>query len=61
MMVPMDGKNFFAADVMRSAFTNQLGNSNANNPAAADTQDDSDGAAPVATATARQKKPARRP
>ncbi len=33
MMVPMDGKNFFAADVMRSAFTNQLGNTNANNGA----------------------------
>jgi hypothetical protein len=56
----MDGKNFFAADVMRSAFTNQLGNSNANNTAAADTQDDSDDAPRVATATA-QKKPARRP
>ena len=61
MMVPMDGKNFFAADVMRSAFTNQLGNSNANNTAAAGTQDDSDDAPPVATATAQQKKPARRP
>jgi regulator of protease activity HflC (stomatin/prohibitin superfamily) len=60
MMVPMDGKNFFAADVMRSAFTNQLGNCNANNTAAADTEDDSD-APPVATATAQQKKPARRP
>jgi regulator of protease activity HflC (stomatin/prohibitin superfamily) len=61
MMVPMDGKNFFATDVMRSAFTSQLGNSNANNTAAADTQDDSDDAPRVATATAQQKKPARRP
>jgi len=26
MMVPMDGKNFFAADVMRSAFQNNLSN-----------------------------------
>ncbi len=61
MMVPMDGKNFFAADVMRSAFTSQLGNSNANNTTAADTRDDSDDAPRVATATAQQKKPARRP
>jgi regulator of protease activity HflC (stomatin/prohibitin superfamily) len=61
MMVPMDGKNFFAADVMRSAFTNQLGaNANSNADAATDNQDDSDNASPVAAATA-QKKPPRRP
>jgi len=61
MMVPMDGKDFFAADVMRSAFTNQLGNTNNSNAAAADAQDDSNDAPRLAAATAQQKKPARRP
>jgi regulator of protease activity HflC (stomatin/prohibitin superfamily) len=58
MMVPMDGKNFFATDVMRSAFGKGLGNNNSN----VDTSDADDSAdpAPVATATA-QRKPARRP
>src|SRR5271157_477504 len=65
MMVPMDGKNFFASDVMRSAFSN--GNSNANGKdngnggttAAPNSDDDSDDPAPVATATAQHKPPKR--
>lgn len=61
MMVPMDGKNFFASDVMRSAFQNGNGNTNGNGATATpDTPDDSDDPAPVATATA-QRKPAKRP
>jgi regulator of protease activity HflC (stomatin/prohibitin superfamily) len=58
MMVPMDGKNFFAADVMRSAFQNNTNNNGSS--ASPDTPDDSDDPAPVATSTA-QRKPARRP
>jgi len=54
MMVPMDGKNFFASDVMRSAF--QGGNAGNN----ADAPDDSEGASPVATATV-QRKQGKRP
>jgi len=56
MMVPMDGKNFFASDVMRSAFQNQS-NSNGNSTnALPDTPDDPDDRpAPVATATAQRK------
>ena len=54
MMVPIDGKNFFASDVMRSAF--QGGN---NNGAASDNSDDSGDPAPVATAAA-QRKPGKR-
>jgi hypothetical protein len=54
MMVPMDGKNFFAADVMRSAFTNTY-NGTANVP---DASDDGGDPAPVATA---QKKSGKRP
>jgi regulator of protease activity HflC (stomatin/prohibitin superfamily) len=54
MMVPMDGKNFFAADVMRSAFTNTY-NGGANVP---DASDDGGDPGPVATA---QKKPGKRP
>jgi regulator of protease activity HflC (stomatin/prohibitin superfamily) len=65
MMVPMDGKNFFASDVMRSAFTN--GNSNTNGKdngnggttASPDSDDDSGDPAPVATATAQHKPPKR--
>jgi regulator of protease activity HflC (stomatin/prohibitin superfamily) len=45
MMVPMDGKNFFASDVMRSAF--QTGNANAT--------DDSDDPGPLATSAAQRK------
>jgi regulator of protease activity HflC (stomatin/prohibitin superfamily) len=56
MMVPMDGKNFFASDVMRSAFQNQ--NQNANNGGANATLDapdePDDSSAPVATATAQR-------
>jgi len=62
MMVPMDGKNFFAADVMRSAFQNQVNNNGSN--AAPDTPDDLDDSSPVpaptSTSTA-QRKPGRRP
>jgi regulator of protease activity HflC (stomatin/prohibitin superfamily) len=60
MMVPMDGKNFFAADVMRSAFTNQIANAGNNGATIASGDPESSDDAPVATATA-QKKPARRP
>jgi len=58
MMVPMDGKNFFASDVMRSAFAG--GKDNGGATAAPDTDDDSDNSAPIAAATA-QHKPSRRP
>ncbi|HET6928992.1 MAG TPA: SPFH domain-containing protein [Candidatus Acidoferrum sp.] len=47
MMVPMDGKNFFASDVMRSAFQGGGG--------AAASDDDSGDPAPVATVTAQRK------
>ncbi len=58
MMVPMDGKNFFASDVMRSAFTNGSGNATTNGKdtgnggttASPDSDDDSGDPAPVATA-----------
>jgi regulator of protease activity HflC (stomatin/prohibitin superfamily) len=49
MMVPMDGKNFFASDVLRSAF--QSGN----NSGGADPSDDSSGPAPAASTTAQQR------
>jgi regulator of protease activity HflC (stomatin/prohibitin superfamily) len=52
MMVPMDGKNFFAADVMRSAF--------AGNSVAAQEAADSDDPPPGPTTTA-QKRPQKRP
>jgi regulator of protease activity HflC (stomatin/prohibitin superfamily) len=52
MMVPMDGKNFFAADVMRSAFQNN-GNAATASPDASDDPDDAP--APVATAAAQRK------
>ncbi|MGB7727541.1 MAG: hypothetical protein WBL50_05890 [Candidatus Acidiferrum sp.] len=54
----MDGKNFFASDVLRSAF--QSGNNNSNGAAAADSADDSGDPAPVASNPARQRS-ARRP
>ena len=57
MMVPMDGKNFFANDVMRSAFSGVTG-TNKGNADAGNDADDSD--APAATATA-QRKPTHRP
>ena len=57
MMVPMDGKNFFATDVMRSAFGNGLGNNNSN----VDTSGADDSADPAPVATTAQRKPGRRP
>jgi regulator of protease activity HflC (stomatin/prohibitin superfamily) len=59
MMVPMDGKNFFAADVMRSAFQNNIGNS-AGNSADPDSSDDAGDPAPVSSAAA-QRKQSKRP
>lgn len=58
MMVPMDGKNFFANDVMRSAFSGVTNTGKGNADSGSD-GDDSD-AAPTATASA-QRKPTRRP
>jgi regulator of protease activity HflC (stomatin/prohibitin superfamily) len=55
MMVPMDGKNFFANDVMRSAFS---GVTSATNNASSDDSGDGDNAAPTVSA---QKKPGKRP
>jgi regulator of protease activity HflC (stomatin/prohibitin superfamily) len=57
MMVPMDGKNFFASDVMRSAF--QSGINSSNNNDAPDPSSDS-GELPAA-ATAAKQRTARRP
>ena len=55
MMVPMDGKNFFANDVMRSAFSGIAnGNSNTNG----DDSGDSDSPAPAVSA---QKRSGKRP
>jgi regulator of protease activity HflC (stomatin/prohibitin superfamily) len=51
MMVPMDGKNFFANDVMRSAFSGASSGSS---------DEGSEDAAPTATASA-QRKPSKRP
>lgn len=55
MMVPMDGKNFFASDVMRSAFS---GVTNGNNNAASDEAADPDSQSPAVSA---QRRPAKRP
>jgi regulator of protease activity HflC (stomatin/prohibitin superfamily) len=60
MMVPMDGKNFFASDVMHSAFNGGLGNSGG----ASNSNDGNDGAdsAPGVLATAAaQRKSNKRP
>jgi regulator of protease activity HflC (stomatin/prohibitin superfamily) len=54
MMVPMDGRNFFASDVMRSAFSG-LGSP------AGSAADDPDGASQPATSAAVQRKTPRRP
>ena len=54
MMVPMDGKNFFANDVMHSAFS---GLTNANNNAASDDGADSDGTPPAPTVSAQKRSP----
>jgi regulator of protease activity HflC (stomatin/prohibitin superfamily) len=55
MMVPIDGKNFFANDVMRSAFSGVTGGKDSGS-----TDENADDPAPKATATA-QNKPPRRP
>lgn len=61
MMVPMDGKNFFAADVMRSAFQNQNSGAMAS-PSAPDSENDGEDPSRVPTSTAAaQRNPARRP
>jgi hypothetical protein len=57
MMVPMDGKNFFAADVMRSAFQSNINNSGGG---AADPDSSEDQPSSVATAAA-QRKASKRP
>ena len=54
MMVPMDGRNFFASDVMRSAFSG-LGSP------AGNASDDADGASQPTTSAAVQHKAPRRP
>src|ERR1700732_3929862 len=54
MMVPMDGRNFFASDVMRSAFSG-LGSPNGN------AVDDADPSSPPTTSAAVQRKAPRRP
>jgi regulator of protease activity HflC (stomatin/prohibitin superfamily) len=54
MMVPMDGRNFFASDVMRSAFSG-LGSP------AGNASDDADGASQPTTSAAVQRKTPRRP
>jgi regulator of protease activity HflC (stomatin/prohibitin superfamily) len=54
MMVPMDGRNFFASDVMRSAFSG-LGSPNGN------AADNSDVANPPTTSAAMQRKSSKRP
>jgi regulator of protease activity HflC (stomatin/prohibitin superfamily) len=56
MMVPIDGKNFFANDVMRSAFSGTA----SGNYSSSDDGSDPSTPAPTATATA-QHKPQRRP
>jgi regulator of protease activity HflC (stomatin/prohibitin superfamily) len=50
IMVPMDGKNFFASDVLRSAFTG----ANTGNTAYED--DGSEGAAPAVTASQKRRR-----
>jgi hypothetical protein len=57
VMVPMDGKNFFASDVMRSAFQGGIGSGGSAAPSG---NDDSDDPVSVATATA-QRKQGKRP
>ena len=59
MMVPIDGKNFFANDVMRSAFSGVAGSKD---KAGSSSDEDTDDAAPAPTATATaQNKPPQRP
>jgi regulator of protease activity HflC (stomatin/prohibitin superfamily) len=59
MMVPMDGKNFFASDVMRSAFSG-IGGSNGSSRDSQENGADSEDPQPKPTATA-QRTPPRRP
>jgi regulator of protease activity HflC (stomatin/prohibitin superfamily) len=54
MMVPMDGKNFFANDVMRSAFSGATAGRDSGS-----SDDNPDDPAPTATAAARRKQPRR--
>ena len=55
MMVPMDGKNFFATDVMRSAFQqNQNGNNGGTNATPDPPDDPDDSTTPVATAASQR-------
>jgi regulator of protease activity HflC (stomatin/prohibitin superfamily) len=56
MMVPMDGRNFFAADVLRSAFQNNNANGS-NTPGAADDPSDPS----PSTSTTAQQRSTRRP
>jgi regulator of protease activity HflC (stomatin/prohibitin superfamily) len=57
MMVPMDGKNFFANDVMRSAFSGVTGGKDGG----ASSDDPDDGAPAATTAASAQRKAPRRP
>ena len=56
MMVPIDGKNFFANDVMRSAFSSV----NAGKDSGSSDDDPQDPAPTSLTAAASQKKPSKR-
>jgi regulator of protease activity HflC (stomatin/prohibitin superfamily) len=58
MMVPMDGRNFFASDVMRSAFQSNINSNGANSGTESSNDSDDPGPAPATTA---QRKPAKRP
>jgi regulator of protease activity HflC (stomatin/prohibitin superfamily) len=58
MMVPMDGKNFFANDVMRSAFSG-VGGSNGSSKDSSEDDSDSDNPQPTATARAQRTQPHR--
>jgi hypothetical protein len=60
MMVPMDGKNFFASDVMRPAFSNATGNGNGGLGGAPDNDEDSGDPASMVAAAAKRK-PGKRP
>jgi hypothetical protein len=57
MMVPIDGKNFFANDVMRSAFSA----GSASKDTGAQDESDSEEASPTSLSAASQKKPPKRP
>ncbi len=56
MMVPMDGRNFFASDVMRSAFSGVTGSKDSG---FSDENQDDPAPTATATATARRKQPRR--